>query len=92
MTKHPDHSSSLSRLKKIKGQISGIEKMIDDQRYCVDILTQFRAVMAGLSAIEKSILQRHVKGCVKSAIQSRSDAIINRKADEIVRLIGRRLF
>ncbi len=89
--KHPDHTSALARLKKVKGQLSGLEKMISDQRYCVDILVQFRAVSAGLNAIERSIFERHIANCVKGAIESKNKKDIEGKVKELMELIFKRL-
>ena len=83
---------SLSRLKKIKGQLGGLEKMIEDQRYCVDILVQFRAVIAALSAIEKSVFERHITGCVNEAILSKDKIVIKEKVEELTKLISKRLY
>src|SRR4051812_27871316 len=65
---HPDHSDYLPRLRRAQGQLAGIERMISEQRYCVDILVQFRAVMAALRGIEVSIFETHLQHCVSSAL------------------------
>jgi DNA-binding FrmR family transcriptional regulator len=87
---HPDHTSSLVRLKKIKGQINGLEKMIEEKRYCVDILVQFRAIASALKAIEMSILNGHIQNCVQDAMRSKSKTEIQQKADELIRLMSNR--
>lgn len=84
---NPDHTSNLARLKKIQGQLNGIEKMIHSQRYCVDILIQFRAVASGLKVVEASILQKHIRTCLKQALQSKNKADMEVKLDEIMKLI-----
>lgn len=74
----------LQRLKKIEGQVRGIQKMVEDDRYCVDILTQVAAVRAALNGVGLSILKRHTHGCVKKAIQSgEGDPIIEELVDVI---------
>jgi len=88
---HPDHTSALARLRKIKGQITGLEKMIEDKRYCVDILIQFRAIASALNVIEASIFERHIKSCVIDAVQSKNESEIQKKVDELTRLISKRL-
>lgn len=88
---HPDHTSALARLRKIKGQIAGIEKMIENKRYCVDILTQFRAVSAALNAIEMAVFEKHVMSCVKDAMDSKKPKEVERKVQELSRLISKRL-
>jgi len=60
----------LQRLRRIEGQIRGIHKMVDDERYCVDILTQIAAAQAALDKVGLAILKKHTHGCVKKAIQS----------------------
>lgn len=89
--KNPDHTSALARLKKIKGQINGIEKMIEDQRYCVDILIQFRAVSAALSSIEMAIFRKHVESCVRGAFESKNKTKVKEKIDELIDLVQKRV-
>lgn len=59
----------MNRLKRVEGQVRGVEKMVDDDRYCVDILIQLSAVHAALDKIGFSILERHTKSCVAKAIE-----------------------
>ncbi len=84
--KHSDHSRELAKLKRIKGQLEGVEKMISEKRYCGDILVQVRAVHAGLLSVESSILETHLKGCVADTFRSGSKSEIENKIDEIFRL------
>jgi DNA-binding FrmR family transcriptional regulator len=65
----PDHSAQLARLKRIKGQIEGIQRMIEDRRYCPEILIQTSAARAALRSLEVSILRDHVGYCVKHALR-----------------------
>jgi len=58
----------VNRLKRIEGQVRGIQKMIDDDRYCVDILVQLSAANAALKKVGFTLLEQHTKGCVASAI------------------------
>ena len=58
------HSENLGRLNKISGQINGIKKMIEEERYCIDIITQVRAVRSALKSIENNILEKHLQHCV----------------------------
>lgn len=89
--RHPDHTSAIARLKKIKGQIIGIEKMISEQRYCVDILVQFRAVAAALNAVEISVFKKHIEHCVREAFQSEDKTKIDTKIFELTELVSKRL-
>ncbi len=82
-----DHTGELKRLSRIKGQVSGIERMIHDQRYCPDIVHQIKAVRSALKALEVSIIEGHMKSCVKTAIASKNNAVIEEKMDEILILL-----
>ena len=73
----PDHSSELNRLNRIKGQLDGIGRMIEGRKYCPDILTQTAAVKAAMSALEASILEKHLNACVRDAFSSRRGKIEN---------------
>lgn len=74
----------LQRLKKIEGQVRGIQKMVEDDRYCVDILIQIAAVRAALDKAGLAILKKHTHGCVKRAIESgEGDPIIDELMDVI---------
>jgi DNA-binding FrmR family transcriptional regulator len=88
-TNHPDHSTHKKRLNRVRGQIDGIEKMIDDRRYCPDILIQLRAAAKALEAIESEIMKTHIHGCVKTAIKARNEKDIIVKIDEIMDLVNR---
>ena len=88
---HPDHSDKLPRLNRIEGQVKGIKKMIEEKRYCVDILTQLKAVGSALKKVEHNVLKDHVQGCLKSAIKSGNELDIQNKLDEIMGLIDKRI-
>jgi DNA-binding FrmR family transcriptional regulator len=64
-----DKNDILERLRKIEGQVRGIQKMVNDGRYCVDILTQLSAVQAALNKVGLMVLENHTRGCVAKAIQ-----------------------
>jgi DNA-binding FrmR family transcriptional regulator len=87
---HPDHSEFLPRLNRIEGQLGGIQKMIQDGRYCVDILVQFRAVMAALRSIEVNIFERHLQHCLSSALLSKDKKQVDEKIKELTDLLTRR--
>jgi CsoR family transcriptional regulator, copper-sensing transcriptional repressor len=88
---HPDHSDKLKRLNRIEGQVKGIKKMIEEKRYCVDILTQLKAVGSALKKVEHTVLKDHVQGCLKSAIKSGNDLDIQKKMNEIMGLLDKRI-
>ncbi|MBI1723486.1 MAG: metal-sensitive transcriptional regulator [Gemmatimonadetes bacterium] len=87
--RHASHAAQLQRLRRIEGQVRGVIGMVEDGRYCVDILTQLRAVHAALRKVEEQILRSHVEQCVVRAVKSgRSDAQ-RAKLDELMDVIGR---
>ena len=66
------HLEELARLKKIEGQIQGIQRMIEEKRYCIDILTQLSAVVGAIMRVEENILIRHLQSCVSQTFSKRS--------------------
>lgn len=84
--KKEKQAESIKRLNKISGQIDGIKKMIESDRYCVDILNQIAAVRAALGSTGKFILENHLKTCVSSAIMK---GAADSKIREIVELFGK---
>jgi len=87
MKKHPDHTDNLVALRRIEGQIRGIQKMIEDRKYCIDILTQMHAIKGALGRIEEKILEKHFQHCVTEAIKEASEKEKQQKLDEILKLI-----
>lgn len=83
---HPSHENQLVRLKKVEGQVRGIQTMIEERRYCMDLLSQIRAVTGAMRKIESGILQNHLKHCVNDAISSNSSEDAAVKIKEIIRL------
>lgn len=84
MSSHPDHRDQLRRLNRVRGQLDGIAKMIDEQRYCVDILTQLRAARSALRAVEDGILRTHVQHCIQDELRR---GRIDRPSERIEELI-----
>ena len=85
----PDHSPIVNRLRRIEGQVRGVAQMVEDDRYCIDILTQVQAVKAALGRAESEILKRHAACCVSEAIASGDAAEQKAKFDELVDLFER---
>ncbi len=81
--------SSESRLSKIAGQVEGIRRMVEQERYCVDILLQIAAVRAALSRVGKLVLGAHVETCVSEAIRSGDEAERREKIDELMEVFSR---
>lgn len=65
-----DKTALSKRLNRIEGQVRGIGRMIDDDRYCIDVLTQVGAVQSALDALALQLLERHLHGCVQDAVRS----------------------
>ncbi|MBA4801071.1 MAG: metal-sensitive transcriptional regulator [Euryhalocaulis sp.] len=82
-----DHSALKPRLARIEGQVRGVAKMIEEGRYCIDIVTQIQAIRAGLSRVEDVVLQDHVAHCVQEAIESGDLAQRQAKIDELMRVL-----
>jgi len=80
----PSHGAQKRRLSRVKGQLDGIDKMIDDNRYCLDIIFQIRAATSALKSLEKEIMHTHIKSCVKTAIESTDQFEAQEKIDEIM--------
>ena len=82
-------ASTLKRLSRIEGQIRGLARMVEDERYCIDIVTQIGAARAALRRVEEEILRDHVAHCVEHAISSGDKADQRRKVAELMDVMGR---
>ena len=82
---HPDHSAELTRLKKVAGQLQGIERMIEQKRYCPEIIQQIRAATSALRSLEMAILTEHLNQCVREAALTQDAGHFRRKIAEIVK-------
>ncbi len=83
------HDEQLVLLKRIEGQIRGIQKMIDEKRYCVDIVTQIQSAMGALNKVENSIFAKHLNSCVVGALAGKSESEKQKKINEVIELISR---
>jgi DNA-binding FrmR family transcriptional regulator len=88
MGKH-SKASSLKRLSRIEGQVRGLARMVEDERYCIDIVTQIAAVRAALRRVEEEVLRDHIAHCVEHAIVSGDAAEQRRKIAELMDVLGR---
>lgn len=79
----------LNRLNRIEGQVRGVHKMVDEGRYCIDVLTQLQAVRAALSKVETVMLRDHLGHCIEGAIVGGDVAEQRAKAAEIIQLLER---
>ena len=82
-------ASVLKRLKRIEGQVRGLARMVEDDRYCIDIVTQISAVRAALRRAEEEILADHVAHCVEHAISSGNKGEQRRKVVELIDVLSR---
>jgi DNA-binding FrmR family transcriptional regulator len=78
-----------ARLRRIEGQIGGIRKMIEEDRYCIEILTQTSAVVSALRGVEDLVMQNHLNTCVVDAIKSEDESEQRQKLDEVMDVIGK---
>ena len=79
----------LNRLNRIEGQVRGVTRMVDEDRYCIDILTQIQAVRAALAKVETEMLRDHLGHCVEGAINSGDPDQQRQKAAELIQLLER---
>jgi len=82
-------TSCAKRLGRIEGQVRGIARMLEEDRYCIDVVTQISAVRAALKRVEEEILKDHVGHCVENAIQSGDKDEQRQKVAELVNVLGR---
>lgn len=81
------HQDEIVPLKRVEGQIRGIQKMIDEKRYCIDILTQLSSVVGAIKRVEKNILSRHLKGCVQGSFLKGAREDKEAKMNEVIELL-----
>lgn len=81
------HGQELIRLRRIEGQIRGVQKMIEEKRYCVDILTQLSSIVGAIKGVEDNILERHLKGCVQHSFLKGKKEDKSRKIDEVIEVL-----
>lgn len=82
-------ASCQKRLSRIEGQVRGLSKMLEEDRYCIDVVTQISAVRAALRRVEEEVLKDHVAHCVEHAISSGDKADQRRKIAELMAVIER---
>ena len=82
--------SQLARLGRIEGQVRGVARMIEDERYCIDVLTQIRAVRAALDKVEQETLSDHLQHCVAHAFHAGSERERQTKIDELIAVLDSR--
>tara|TARA_B110000858_G_scaffold61740_1_gene71737 strand:- start:116 stop:376 length:261 start_codon:yes stop_codon:yes gene_type:complete len=85
--KHPCHKDQLTSLKRIEGQVRGIQGMVEEGKYCVDILNQIKAVKNSIITVEGKILKTHLRECIKESLEG--DDQFDNKIDEIMKIMKR---
>jgi DNA-binding FrmR family transcriptional regulator len=94
---HPEHATAvdadgkdrnLKRLRRIEGQVRGLQKMVEDERYCADILTQISSVQQALRGVARELMRNHIKHCATTALRS-DDARSAAMVDELVEMMHR---
>ena len=83
---HPCHKDQLSSIRRIEGQIRGIEKMIEKGDYCIDILNQIKAAKNSITTVEGKILKKHLEECIKESLTGDNHKT---KVEEIIRILKR---
>jgi DNA-binding FrmR family transcriptional regulator len=84
-----DKAALVKRLHRIEGQVRGIEKMVEDDRYCIDILTQISAVNTALESLAFKLLDEHVRHCVAGALTSGDEKDAHVKTEELLEAVQR---
>jgi len=80
---------TISRLNRLEGQVRGVARMVEEDRYCVDILNQTAAISAALRGVERLIIEDHTQHCIEDAIQSGDEVAQRQKFNELVAIIQR---
>ena len=89
---HPDHTKEITRIKRIKGQLDGIQKMIERGEYCIAILNQTKAVSSAVHSLETALLEKHIQHCVSRALSSDYDTQDReKKIQELLSLFRKRM-
>ena len=80
---HPDHSDNLTALRRIEGQVRGVHQMIENKRYCMDIVNQIEAIKSSLTRVETKVLETHLRSCVTQALNKKE---MEEKISELVKV------
>jgi CsoR family transcriptional regulator, copper-sensing transcriptional repressor len=89
MNTHASHKAQLNRLRRLHGQIGGLVRMVEQERYCIDILTQVSAARAALRKVEEQVLREHVEHCIGQAVVEGDDDARHAKLDELMDALSR---
>jgi len=86
---NPKHNKNIVSLRRVEGQIRGIQKMIEERKYCIDIVTQIHAAVNGLYRVSENILEAHIEHCVVDAIKGKSEKEKGQKIKEMMQVMKR---
>ena len=86
--KDTSHQNQIPNLRRIEGQIKGIQTMVEGNQYCVDILNQIKAAKSALSSVENKILNKHIEECIENSLSS--DKQLNDKIEELMKVLKRK--
>jgi len=89
MSNHPCHKENIVALKRIEGQVRGVQKMIEEERYCVDILSQLHSIIGAIGSVKRKIYKKHLENCVTEALQGDSAIEKQNKINEILDLLSK---
>jgi DNA-binding FrmR family transcriptional regulator len=89
MMNKEEKARAVSRLKRIEGQIRGIQKMVEEDRYCIDILSQTASIVSALRGVEDQIMQQHLNTCVSDAMKSDDSNLKNEKINEVMSVLSK---
>lgn len=85
-----DHTRQIPRLRRVEGQVRGLQQMIENGRYCVDVAHQINAVIAALRRVQADMLRDHLQACVEASVTGRLSEVERRRiADELARLMAK---
>ena len=82
-----EYKDLVNRLNRIEGQVRGIRSMVEEERYCVDIITQVSAISSALNAFNKALLSQHIKTCVADNIRNGNDEVVDELCETLKKLM-----
>lgn len=86
---HASHRAQLPRLRRVQGQLAGIVRMVEEERYCIDILTQIRAARAALRKVEQAVLREHAEHCIAGSAAAGSPGEARARLEELFEALAR---
>lgn len=84
-----DHKKITNRLNRIRGQLDGVIKMVEEDKYCLDISTQLMAISSAVNSVNREILIAHINSCVAESLKNRKEIDVYEKIEEIEKIINK---